>query len=309
MKQYLIPHEGRFFKANLHAHSTFSDGRLTPAQMKSLYQTGGYSIIAFTDHNVLQWHKELDAPDFLALCGYEVDVCETAPDGYSRCCHLCAISRDPEHAVLIPRPTAYSPAAINATIRALREADFIVHYNHPSWSAEEPENYLQYEGLTAFEIYNHGCEVASGDGDDRAHYAALLNHGKRLFCIATDDNHNAGGESDAMGGFTMIKAPILAYDAIIKALDAGDYYCSTGPEIHDLYLEDGRLCLDCSPVRRIALQCKGIGSAAGRCAEEDCLTHFEWEIPADAAERFGFLRFVLTDSQGRRAFTNPYYPA
>lgn len=198
MKQYLIPHEGRFFKANLHAHSTFSDGRLTPAQMKGLYQTGGYSVIAFTDHNVLQWHKDLDAPDFLALCGYEVDVCETAPDGYSRCCHLCAISRDPEHAVLIPRPTAYSPAAINATIRALREADFIVHYNHPSWSAEEPENYLQYEGLTAFEIYNHGCEVASGDGDDRAHYAALLNHGKRLFCIATDDNHNAGGESDAM---------------------------------------------------------------------------------------------------------------
>lgn len=54
----------------------------------------------------------------------------------------------------------------------------------------------------------------------------------------------------------MIKAPVLAYDAIIKALDAGDYYCSTGPEIHDLYLEDGRLCLDCSPVRRIALQCK-----------------------------------------------------
>ena len=54
---------------------------------------------------------------------------------------------------------------------------------------------------------------------------------------------------------------------------------------------------------------QGIGSAAGRCAEEDCLTHFEWEIPADAAERFGFLRFVLTDSQGRRAFTNPYYPA
>ena len=103
MKQYLIPHEGRFFKANLHAHSTFSDGRLTPAQMKGLYQTGGYSVIAFTDHNVLQWHKDLDAPDFLALCGYEVDVCETAPDGYSRCCHLCAISRDPEHAVLIPR--------------------------------------------------------------------------------------------------------------------------------------------------------------------------------------------------------------
>lgn len=30
MKQYLIPHEGRFFKANLHAHSTFSDGGSPP---------------------------------------------------------------------------------------------------------------------------------------------------------------------------------------------------------------------------------------------------------------------------------------
>lgn len=98
-----------FSKPTCTPTAPFPTGRLTPAQMKSLYQTGGYSIIAFTDHNVLQWHKELDAPDFLALCGYEVDVCETAPDGYSRCCHLCAISRDPEHAVLIPRPDGLFP--------------------------------------------------------------------------------------------------------------------------------------------------------------------------------------------------------
>ena len=29
MKKYLIPNEGKFFKANLHCHSTYSDGKLT----------------------------------------------------------------------------------------------------------------------------------------------------------------------------------------------------------------------------------------------------------------------------------------
>ena len=41
MKKYLIPEEGRFYKANLHSHSTVSDGTLTPAQMKALYQSRG----------------------------------------------------------------------------------------------------------------------------------------------------------------------------------------------------------------------------------------------------------------------------
>ena len=52
MKHYLIPDSGRFYKANLHCHTTVSDGMKTPAEIKALYQANGYSIVAFTDHDV-----------------------------------------------------------------------------------------------------------------------------------------------------------------------------------------------------------------------------------------------------------------
>ena len=34
MKRWLLPEEGSFYKANLHCHSTYSDGQLTPEELK-----------------------------------------------------------------------------------------------------------------------------------------------------------------------------------------------------------------------------------------------------------------------------------
>ena len=36
-KKYLISNEGNWYKANLHCHSTFSDGTMTPEQIKEEY--------------------------------------------------------------------------------------------------------------------------------------------------------------------------------------------------------------------------------------------------------------------------------
>ena len=56
--------------------------------------------------------------------------------------------------------------------------------------------------------------------------------GNRLFCVAADDNHNACpfGDPlcDSFGGFVMVKAEELTYDAVIKALLHGDFYSSIG---------------------------------------------------------------------------------
>ena len=51
MKKYVFPEVGNFYKANLHCHTTFSDGVLTPEQVKELYLANGYSIVAYTDHD------------------------------------------------------------------------------------------------------------------------------------------------------------------------------------------------------------------------------------------------------------------
>ena len=74
MKKYLLPEKGEFYKANLHCHTSVSDGGYTPQQVKEMYQKQGYSIVAFTDHDVLVPHPELADDNFLPLNGYEIEI-------------------------------------------------------------------------------------------------------------------------------------------------------------------------------------------------------------------------------------------
>ena len=95
MRKYLLPEKGNFYKANLHCHTTLSDGKKPIEEVADLYKRHGYSVVAFTDHNILLPHPELRTKDFLPLTGYELNV--NAP-GYprrdSKTCHMCFISLD-----------------------------------------------------------------------------------------------------------------------------------------------------------------------------------------------------------------------
>ena len=60
MKEYILPQNGNFYRANLHCHSTLSDGKLTPEELKEIYKSAGYSVLAYSDHNVLIDHSDLN---------------------------------------------------------------------------------------------------------------------------------------------------------------------------------------------------------------------------------------------------------
>ena len=45
-----ISKDKKQFKANMHCHSTISDGKLTPEELKAAYKAQGYSVLAITDH-------------------------------------------------------------------------------------------------------------------------------------------------------------------------------------------------------------------------------------------------------------------
>ena len=74
MKKYLLPENGSFYKTNLHAHTTISDGKLSPEEVKAWYKAHGYSAVCFTDHEVLIDQRELCDDEFIALHGYEVSI-------------------------------------------------------------------------------------------------------------------------------------------------------------------------------------------------------------------------------------------
>lgn len=332
MRRYLLPKEGNFYKANLHSHSNLSDGRLTPEEMKAEYKNRGYSILAVSDHDFLHRHNELTDEDFLMLTAYEVGIKDENPDipyCFKKVIDLNLIEKDPmerKHIGFHPRTVewlvdkgiltqdevrlaeyagelrdmGYSVETINKIIKSANENGYLVAINHPMYSLVNYTEYSQLEGAWAIEVYNHSCRVTYGSGDSENVYEDLLRAGKNIWVVATDDNHNH--ISDSFGGFTFVKAKNLEYASVIEALEKGHFYASTGPEIKELYYEDGKVFLECSEAREVSMLTLG---------RKGCLFADENGKPIQKAvfaveKDMGYVRFRVVDSSGRKAYTNAY---
>ena len=67
MKHILISKEKNQYVANLHCHTTLSDGRKTPEEIRDAYKEQGYSIVAFSDHDNYFDHSDFCTDDFVAI--------------------------------------------------------------------------------------------------------------------------------------------------------------------------------------------------------------------------------------------------
>ena len=103
--KHLLPPVAQYFKANLHAHTTISDGRLTPQELKDAYKSKGYSILCLTDHNVAADHSDMNEPDFLMLTGLEVNTNQTGFHTKMQTYHLNLIAKRPDLVWPSPRRT------------------------------------------------------------------------------------------------------------------------------------------------------------------------------------------------------------
>jgi hypothetical protein len=57
-KPIIQPHTYQILKVNLHAHTTYSDGTYTPAQLVNIYKGVGYDVLAITDHSTVAGYGE-----------------------------------------------------------------------------------------------------------------------------------------------------------------------------------------------------------------------------------------------------------
>ena len=334
MKKYLIPQNGRFYKANLHTHSTVSDGHLTPEEIKRVYMENGYSIVAFTDHEILLPHNELTDENFWAVTGTELafNLYPEDKNGYPhiRTYHLNFYSKDANKSVISIWDPAlvfesvkpkiseeqkkhtykreYAIDKVNEAIAIARKEGFIVSYNHPVWSLQDYADYSGLEGVWGVECYNH-LSLRVGLPDNDRPLNDLLTLGKNVFPLATDDAHCLG---DCCGGWVMIKAENLDYDTVFNALEKGDFYASTGPEIKELSIENGIVHIECSPVREIHFQTE-CRFSSNTCMYENELMSADIDIrpylryKATAKPwRKPFIRFTLIDTKGNVAYTRAY---
>ena len=99
MKRHLIPESGRFYKANMHMHTTVSDGVGSPEEIKKAYMDAGYSIVAYSDHEVLVEHNDLTDENFLAITSFEKTINKRTEKTYSHMttAHLNFFAKDPNN--------------------------------------------------------------------------------------------------------------------------------------------------------------------------------------------------------------------
>ncbi|MBE6533994.1 MAG: PHP domain-containing protein, partial [Ruminococcaceae bacterium] len=325
MKVYLDESKS-FYKANMHCHTTNSDGNLTPEKVKEEYMKRGYSVVAYTDHEHIINCSHLTDENFLAITSFEMNVPEKGfpwksdARQFIRTAHLNFYATTPDNDLTIctsPEDDTmgseelragvkydrlgemriHSPEAISKIIKYAHEKGFLVCYNHPVWSLEFEADYLNYEDLDFVEIYNTSCEKLGLYAYDNI-YDVMVKHGRQVACIAADDNHNSNRldspKSDSFGGWIMINAEKLDYESIIDALKKHNFYASSGPKIYSLTREGNIVTVKTSPARKITKQTEGRNSEGQFANPGELITEARFSVK-DNEKTF---RITVEDEHG-----------
>jgi hypothetical protein len=305
MRHPAFARPGQFFRGNLHTHSTVSDGALAPGEVCRRYAEAGYDFLCLSDH-------------FVGVYGYPVT--DTTGHRTNRFTTILGAEmhthrmRNGEiwHILAVGLPIGFEPSAqadwtVSETgetgpelARRCVEAGAFVAIAHPEWNGLTPEDGRLIASAHAVEVYNHGCHVECDRGYGIAVYDTLLSEGWRLTACATDDAHFHG--PDHFGGWVMVKAAANDPEALLAALKAGEYYASTGPELHDFRIEGDTVVIECSPAEHIIAM--GADTAA-KVMHGSGLTRAE--LPLERFRKGGWVRAAVHDAAGKRAWSNPIW--
>ena len=296
---------GKFYRGNLHTHSTGSDGLLSPQEVCRRYQAEGYDFISLTDHFVglfdypITDTSAFHNDNFTTILGAEL---HSGSMENSHLWHILAIGLPqdftPPDAPNF-RPVKGSESGASIAQRA-RDAGAFVILAHPHWSGMSEADARSITATHAVEIYNHGCVVDNDRGEGFLTLEHLLNSGRHLNLIAADDAHF--NTPDFFGGWVMVKAEQNTPEALLAALKEGKFYSSTGPQINDIRITDKCIEVKSSAAATIIVQGKGTSMAT---LHGNSMTgaHLSLERLANSP----WIRVTIIDRAGKRAWSNPIW--
>ncbi|MCX5580083.1 CehA/McbA family metallohydrolase [Kaistia terrae] len=287
---------GRFYRGNLHCHSSRSDGDPTPARVCAFYREAGYDFVSLTDHFMERFGfpvvdtTPFRTDDFTTLIGAELHA-----DGLENgeIWHMVANGLPLDFAPLAPGETAAQLAQ-----RAL-DAGAFVSIAHPGWYGLTLNDALAMPTVHAVEAFNSICDWETGRGDGNYLIDQMLDRGHHTGVIATDDAHRYRDE--VCRGWVMVKATENTPEAILAALKSGAYYASQGPSIHHMEIDAGHLNIETSAIHRAWL--------VGHAARSTAVMSENFTRARLPLEKFAgrWARLIIQDHAGRRAWSNPLY--
>lgn len=288
---------GRFYKGNLHTHSTSSDGALAPEEVVAAYREANYDFVAITDHFLERFGfpvtdtGPLATGDFATIVGAELHAPGTEVDGYW-------------HIVAVGLPVDFSPNGEDETgpdlARRAREAGAFVGMAHPAWYGLTLEDAESLTAAHAVEVYNETTAQLNDRGDSWYACDALLGRGHRVYAYAADDAHFSD-RPDNFAAWVQVRTETLESEALLAALKAGHFYSSQGPEIHDISIDDGHIAVSCSPAHAVFVSGRG---AASQRKLGGGITSCRFSIEPFSGS---YCRITVMDEADRRAWSNPIW--
>jgi hypothetical protein len=330
---------GDFYRGNLHCHSNRSDGSIPPQEVVNAYKRLGHHFICLSDHfepeydwqltDTSAWREE----SFTTLIGAELSspgplLSDPGPVRLGRYWLGAA-----------GLPMDFAPREENETgpqlARRAQQAGAFVSLLHPGFNATTFSVVDDLDAIDAVEVYNDGVQRAHDRGDGWYLAVEMLNRGRDLYCIASDDAHFTYGGLNAIGGaWITVRSPSLDPAALLDALKNGAFYASSGPEIHDIVVDGREVEVHCSPAAVVSMTGPGylarsvpargwdgrrleVGEDSGahaviKSAEPEGITccRLSFDCPSDAPEwgawsAGDWWRVTVTGADGRRAWSNP----
>ena len=168
---------------------------------------------------------------------------------------------------------------VDAVLAQRRETGVAMfpHVNHPNYGwAVTAEDLIALDGEQFIEVYN-GHPLVNNRGDathpdtdrlwDIVLAERLVRRAPVMYGIAVDDAHHYHGDGRRQAnpgrGWIVVRAEVLTPSAIVTAMEAGDFYASTGVVLDDVLVENGRISLTIAAERDVTYRTQFIGTRRG----------------------------------------------
>lgn len=298
-----------WYRGNTHTHTLNSDGDTAPDDVVRWYRENGYNFVFITDHeyitNVGPLNHILGKPGvFLVLSAQEVtDSFDKKPY------HINGLGLEK---VVMPNGLAGAVETLQKNIDDVRAGGGVPQINHPNFGwALTANDIRKLKNVRLMEIANaHPLVNNMGGGgvpSTEQIWDDLLTGGMTIYGIADDDSHTfkrPGDRTVALPGqgWIYVRANELTREAIMYALDRGDFYASTGVELEDLVADAAGITIKIKQARQSKYRVEFIGSGGKVLAES---------ISNPATYKFkggeGYVRAKIYESNGKLAWTQPVF--
>ena len=299
MRNFPFDKPGQYYRGNIHSHSTSSDGLLTPGEVVRAYRERDYDFIAISDHFLANYGYPITdtspfrSKDFTTLLAAEMHV--PGLDNGIRW-DLLAIGLDPEFA-------ATGPAEVDVElVQRLSAAGAYVAIPHPAWNGVVHSDGVRIAPwIDGIEIHNEGHTLDSERGSGWFLADSLATAGYRFSTFAADDAHFKSDRFDRFGGWINVRAESLDPEAILAAIKAGQFYASTGAEIHRVEVTEREIVVEADPASGIML---GGAGTVRQYIRGDGITR---AVFTRSMFEGGFFRVIVVRADGKHAWSSPIW--